>query len=176
MSDQAFIIGRFQPLHKGHEDLFEYTIDSYDDVTVILTEGRDVPSDRNPLTLEERETMLQSRYEDEETIHIERLYDDDEALHHGVEPVRDTLATQYEDPDAPVCVTGNPETIDVLAEDYEIEDPPANKFRDEPYRGGYVREQAATDATWRPYVSDDVEALLEEYGFEQRMGELWSTE
>jgi len=172
MSDEAFIIGRFQPLHKGHEDLLDYTLDAYDDVAVLLTEGTDVPSDRNPLTMEEREAMLETVY-DEDDLSFDQLYGIDEALQDGVDPVTEVLASRYEDPTDAVCVTGNPETIEVLDDSYTIEEPPNNEYREKPFRGGYVREMAATGQEWRPYVSDPVQDLLDQYDFEDRITALW---
>lgn len=173
MADEAFIIGRFQPLHKGHEELLEYTIDAYDAVTVVLTEGTDVPSDRNPLDMEEREAMLEELYDEVAEVSIEYLDGVDEALQDGVDPVNETLASRYDDPTDAVCVTGNPETIEVLDETYTIEEPPDNEYREKPFRGGYVREMAATGQEWRPFVSDPVEDRLDQYDFEERITALW---
>lgn len=173
MADDAFVIGRFQPLHKGHEDLLDYTIDEYDTVTVVMTEGTDVPSDRNPLNMDERDALLEELYEGVTEVSIEHLYGVDEALQDGIEPVTETLASQYDDPTDAVCVTGNPETIEVLEETYTIEEPPDNDYREKPFRGGYVREMAATDQEWRPFVSDPVEDLLDKYDFEDRITDLW---
>jgi cytidyltransferase-like protein len=173
MTDDAVIIGRFQPLHLGHEDLIEYARDSYDEVTLLTAEGQDHPSDRNPLTLEERDEMLDAAYDDASDINRGQLHEDNEGIHEGIETVTDELASYHDDPEDVVCLTENPETIEALGDTYEIEAPPDNEFRDKPYRGGHVREQAATDGDWQDYVSDEVASVLESYGFEERMDDLW---
>ncbi len=173
MTDEAVIIGRFQPLHLGHEDLIEYARDSYEEVTLLTAEGQDQPSDRNPLTLEERDTILKVVYDDASDLNRGELYDDNEGIHNGIETVTDELASYHEDPADVVCLTENPETTGALEDTYEIEAPPDNKFREEPYRGGHVREQAATGGEWREYVSDEAADVLERYDFDDRMAELW---
>lgn len=173
MTDEAVIIGRFQPLHLGHEDLIEYARASYDEVTLLTAEGRDHPSDRNPLTLEERDNLLDAVYDDASDLNIGELYDDNEGIHNGIETVTDELASYHEDQEDVVCLTENPETIDALGDTYEIEAPPETEYREKPYRGGHVRELAANGEDWTVGVSEEVENLLEDYGFEQRMEDLW---
>jgi len=173
MTEDAVIIGRFQPLHLGHEDLIEYARDSYDAVTLLTAAGQDHPSDRNPLTLEERDALLDAVYDDTTNINRGELYGDDESIQEGIETVTETLSQYHEDPEDVVCLTENPETIEALGDSYKIEAPPDNEFRDKPYRGGYVREQAATGGDWREGVSDPVADELESLGFEDRMEDLW---
>lgn len=173
MSEGAFIIARFQPFHRGHEDLLEYTIDEYDSVTVFMAEGEDVPSARNPLTLDEREALFDAVYEDASTVSLDYIYEDDESLEHGVEPVKRALEQYHDNPDQAVCVTENPETIDALGTMYDIDSPPDTPLREKPYRGGYVREQAASGEQWRPFVGDAVTSLLDQYDFEDRIEALW---
>ncbi|MDY6777326.1 MAG: adenylyltransferase/cytidyltransferase family protein [Candidatus Nanohaloarchaea archaeon] len=172
MADDAFIIGRFQPLHKGHEDLIQYARDEYDRVAVITAEGRDQPSDRNPLTLEERDQLLDQVYEDTDDLTFHYLEDDNESLHRGEEAVTSLLGDQY-DAEQLVCITGNENTIDALDNTYRIDSPPDNKYRDRPYRGGHIRERAASGREWRHGVSDEVASCLDDLGFEERITGPW---
>lgn len=173
MSDDALIIGRFQPLHRGHEDLIEYAREQYDTVTILTAEGKDHPSDRNPLSLEERHDLIDEIYGEVKDIHRSQIPDDNEGISRGVGTVIESLERYYDDPTNLACITENEETIDSLEDTYDIDIPPENKFRESPYRGGHVREQAATGGDWQDGVSDDVAAYLEDIGFEERMADLW---
>ncbi|MDY6771708.1 MAG: adenylyltransferase/cytidyltransferase family protein [Candidatus Nanohaloarchaea archaeon] len=173
MSDEAYIVGRFQPLHLGHEDLIAYAREAYDEVTVITAEGRDQPSDRNPLSLDEREQLLDEVYSDAQDLNMDQLPGDNEGIHTGEDEVFSILDRYHGQPYDVTCITENPETIAALGDDYQIKAPPDTEYRDKPYRGGHVRELAAEGDDWTVGVSDQVADELDELGFEERMEELW---
>lgn len=58
MSDVAFVIGRFQPYHKGHHALIHRAFQSADHVVVIVGDTGCAPDFRNPWSFEERKAWI----------------------------------------------------------------------------------------------------------------------
>ena len=56
----CIIIGRFQPLHKGHVSLIKQALNNHDSVTVIVCNAKD-PA-RNPFSTEERVRMIRENF------------------------------------------------------------------------------------------------------------------
>jgi cytidyltransferase-like protein len=53
----AMFVGRWQPLHKGHQELFKQAMDEGKNVLICIRDGK--PNEKNPFTPEEvRETIM----------------------------------------------------------------------------------------------------------------------
>ncbi len=60
--DVAVIIGRFQPFHEGHKQLFLSALSQAQKLVVVLGSSESARSIRNPWTVSEREEMIQSHF------------------------------------------------------------------------------------------------------------------
>jgi cytidyltransferase-like protein len=59
-SQYAMFVGRWQPLHKGHQELFEQALDSGKNVLICI---RDIkPDEKNPFTAEEVKANIENHY------------------------------------------------------------------------------------------------------------------
>lgn len=58
----SFVIGRFQPFHKGHQELIEHALKISDRVIVFIGSVQESRVDRNPYTYEERRSMILSTF------------------------------------------------------------------------------------------------------------------
>jgi cytidyltransferase-like protein len=58
----AMFVGRWQPLHKGHQSLFQQVIDEGKNVLICI---RDIqPDEKNPYSAEEVKTNIENHYSD----------------------------------------------------------------------------------------------------------------
>jgi bifunctional NMN adenylyltransferase/nudix hydrolase len=69
MSDVAFVIGRFQPYHKGHHALIHRAFQCADHVVVIIGDTGCHPDFRNPWTFEERSKWITEIWDNEKSEH-----------------------------------------------------------------------------------------------------------
>jgi nicotinamide-nucleotide adenylyltransferase len=56
------IIGRFQPLHKGHVSLIKQALNDHDEVKVLVCNSKIIGTKRDPFTAEERVKMLKENF------------------------------------------------------------------------------------------------------------------
>lgn len=61
MKKLAFIVGRFQPFHKGHQHLVDASLD-FDKVIIFLGSSQENRTKKNPLNFEERKIIIESYY------------------------------------------------------------------------------------------------------------------
>ncbi|MFB9328546.1 adenylyltransferase/cytidyltransferase family protein [Paenibacillus aurantiacus] len=69
----GFIIGRFQPVHRGHEALIDAALAIAEHVLVVIGSAQESGTSRNPFTAQERERWLRQIYGDR--IHVLALND-----------------------------------------------------------------------------------------------------
>lgn len=60
----GFLVGRFQPLHSGHEDMINRAIELCDRVGVFIGSSNESGTSKNPFTYETREEMLKTVFGD----------------------------------------------------------------------------------------------------------------
>jgi len=59
-SQYAMFVGRWQPLHKGHQELFEQALDQGKNILICI---RDIkPDDKNPFTAEQVKENIENHY------------------------------------------------------------------------------------------------------------------
>lgn len=169
MDEHALIIGRFQPLHDGHQQgLIEPALEEYDSVTLGIGVSGDEPSCHDPLTYQERDAMIEQVYEDVETVPIDDQGEDEQWHDHVLETATKALET-----DTFTVITGNDWVISCLEDEtapYEIDVLDEDDMYDrETYSGTAVREDAAHGEDWTRYLDDAVVSYLTEIGFEDRL-------
>lgn len=163
MTDAAVVIGRFQPFHRGHDYLLEYTLDRYEDVYVgIGIPDREGTFD-NPLTYAERERVVEACYDEAKVFGVHDQGDDAAWIR----------AIEREVPDDIEAVTGNDHVAACFAQEgYGVDhlDEDAMLDRDT-YRGTRIREKIVDGEDWRHLVPGDAEAVLDDLGFAERVRE-----
>lgn len=60
----GFLVGRFQPLHSGHEDMINRAVELCDRVGVLIGSSNESGTSKNPFTYETREEMLKTVFGD----------------------------------------------------------------------------------------------------------------
>lgn len=60
----GFLVGRFQPLHSGHEDMINRAVELCDRVGVLIGSSKESGTSKNPFTYETREEMLKTVFGD----------------------------------------------------------------------------------------------------------------
>ncbi|MDY6770804.1 MAG: adenylyltransferase/cytidyltransferase family protein [Candidatus Nanohaloarchaea archaeon] len=167
MSDDAVIVGRFQPFHHGHRiNMIEYAQQEYDEVYLGIGVDPDGRTGRNPLTYGEREDVIDELYPDLPTFPVEEDTDPGS----WVDNIEDGLDGYREDHEV-TPVTGNTTSRDSFEQegydvDFREED---DLVGDDVYRGTRIRERARDGGEWRHLVPDDAAAKLDEIGFEERV-------
>lgn len=71
----AVFIGRFQPFHKGHEQMIQYGLSIADKVLVLVGSAGAAPSPKNPWSFEQRRVMIWSSFEMNQRVEIRPLRD-----------------------------------------------------------------------------------------------------
>ena len=61
----SYVLGRFQPLHLGHEVLIQKALDVSDTVIVFLGSSQESRTTKNPLTVEERIYLFYSKFKED---------------------------------------------------------------------------------------------------------------
>jgi len=59
----SFFAGRWQPLHKGHQELFKQALDKGKNVLICIRDGK--PNEKNPFTATEVKKNIINHYETE---------------------------------------------------------------------------------------------------------------
>ena len=63
MYNQAFVVGRFQPLHKGHVHIIETALKEAEKVLVLIGSSQESGTYKNPLDYKTREEMLSKTFD-----------------------------------------------------------------------------------------------------------------
>ncbi len=159
---RGLVIGRFQPLHKGHEALIKRAIEDCVHVIVGIGSSQAKRSSTNPYSLEERIAMVRAVFGDTvEVIPIPDIHDPPNYADHVI------------DITGPIDrVFGNDEATVSLFEDAGIPvRRPGLEKRDD-WQGKNVRLQMATgDSGWRKNLSTPVIAYLDSIGGTRRVME-----
>lgn len=157
---RGLVIGRFQPLHKGHEALIRQAIEDCVHVTVGIGSSKAKQSVRNPFTFEERERMLRAAFGDRiDVVAIPDIHDPPNYAGHVMEIT------------GPVDrVFGNDEETVSLFEDEGIAVRRPGLLDRERFQASTIRLQMAEgDGQWRKAVSPPVVAIIEELGGGKRL-------
>ena len=59
----AMFVGRWQPLNKGHQELFKQAMDEGKNVLICIRDGK--PNEKNPFSPEEVKENIENHYSDE---------------------------------------------------------------------------------------------------------------
>lgn len=163
---RGLVIGRFQPLHKGHEALIRAAIEDCVHVTVGIGSSKAKQSVKNPFSFEEREAMVRAAFGNQvDVIAIPDIQDPPNYAEH----VMDITG-------AVDRVFGNDEETISLFEDAGLRvRRPGLQDRDR-LTGATIRLQMAEgDGSWRKALSAPVVKVIEELEGSRRIRALEAT-
>ncbi len=149
---RGLVIGRFQPLHKGHEALIKAAIEDCVHVTVGIGSSKAKQSVKNPFSFEERAAMVRAAFGDQvDVIAIPDIHDPP------------NYADHVTDITGPVDrVFGNDEETISLFEDAGLRVKRPGLQQRERYTGSTIRLQMAEgDGSWRKALSPGVAAVID---------------
>lgn len=149
---RGLVIGRFQPLHQGHEAIIRRAIEDCVNVTVGIGSSRAKRSVKNPFSLEEREAMLRAGFGDRiDVVAVPDIHDPPNYAAHVMEIT------------GPVDrVFGNDEETVSLFEDAGLDVRRPGLVQRDRYQASQIRLQMAEgDGAWRKAVSPAVLELLD---------------
>lgn len=149
---RGLVIGRFQPLHRGHEALIERAIEDCVHVTVGIGSTQARQSVTNPFSLEERRRMLEAVFGDRvQVVAIPDIHDPPHYAEHVMEIT------------GPVDrVFGNDEETVSLFEDAGVPVRRPGLVERERFEASTIRLQMAEgDGQWRKAVSPAAVAVLD---------------
>ncbi len=96
----AIMVGRFQPLHKGHIRLIDKMLLECEHVTIIIGSSQEFGTQRNPFRFRERKEMITTHYSDgaiKKRMKVLGQIDTND-FHGWAQSVLDTVTDAYDEP------------------------------------------------------------------------------
>lgn len=160
---RGLIVGRFQPLHKGHLAAIREALGKCDDLIVVIGSAEDSHTDRNPFTAGERFQMLISSLTPKERSRI------------FIVPIRDlnrysVWVSHIEShlPPFDVVFSNSDLTRSLFAKaGYEVRKTKA--YNPKEYSATEIRRRIAADDEWERLVPEPVARILEAIDAKQRL-------
>lgn len=164
---RGLIVGRFQPMHKGHVKIIRQILEREDEVVIGIGSAQENFTLKNPLTAGERVEMIRRLLKDEQL--LERVItvtipDIEENL---VWPAR---VKEYT-PNFDRVYSGNTLVLS-LFKSFSIPTVQLQMINREEYEGTSIRKRIANGEEWRKLVPDSILPFLEEIGFSERIKRL----
>ncbi|WP_054857018.1 nicotinamide-nucleotide adenylyltransferase [Vulcanisaeta sp. JCM 16159] len=163
---RALFVGRFQPLHRGHEEVIKWILSRHDELVIAIGSANESFTPRNPFTVGERIEMLVSMLR--ELNLIEKVMycavpdtKGDSALWHAY--------VHEQCPSFDIAYT-NDEFTKLCLEYGGIKVLNTPFFNKEVYSGTRIRElMAAGDKSWQGFVATGVLPVLSRINAEDRV-------
>ncbi len=160
---RGLIVGRFQPLHKGHLAAIKEALSKCDDLIVVIGSAEDSHTERNPFTAGERFQMLISSLTSKERSRI------------FIVPIRDlnrfSVWVSHIESNLPpfdVVFSNSDLTRSLFAKaGYEVLQTKAYNPKD--YSATEIRRRIASGEKWEHLVPDPVARMLEAIDAKQRL-------
>ena len=160
---RGLIVGRFQPLHKGHIAAIREALGKCDDLIVVIGSSEDSHTERNPFTAGERFQMLLSSLTQKERMRV------------LIVPVRDinrySLWVSHLESHLPpfdIVFSNSPLTRSLFAKaGYEVQQTKA--YNPSEYSATEVRRRIVSGERWQHLVPEPVARMLEALDAKQRL-------
>ncbi|HDI13015.1 MAG: nicotinamide-nucleotide adenylyltransferase [Hadesarchaea archaeon] len=168
MGERALFVGRFQPVHRGHLEVFKYILGKCDELVIGVGSSQEGHTFENPFTAEERVVMLERAIEEAgidrshvRIVLIPDVYDDAKWVSH----VRSLT------PEFSVVYSGNPWVQRLFREaGYEVRVQP--QFKREEFQGMEIRDRILKGKRWEHLVPKSVLEFMREIGAVERLKNL----
>jgi len=154
--ETALIIGRFQPLHKGHLHALKQAKENYNLIIGIGSSNAERTPD-NPLNYDERENVLHNCLPHTEIVPLPDFNDDEAWL--------DNLENNL---DFDLVISGNDYVRKlIISRNHPVKHP--SFLQRERYSGTRVRQRIVDGKNWKHLVPTCAIHLLREYSFQERV-------
>ncbi len=154
--NDALVIGRFQPFHKGHVEVIKKVASECDKVIIGIGSAQYSNTLENPFTADERNQMISEVLSSENInnaiiVHVDDINNYSEWVKH-VETVCPPFSIVY---------SNNPDTKKLFEEaGYETRKSPMYNRKE--YSGEEVRKRIAEDKDWCSLVHPNVKKIIED--------------
>ncbi|MDI6884164.1 MAG: nicotinamide-nucleotide adenylyltransferase [Hadesarchaea archaeon] len=166
------MIGRFQPIHKGHVEVIKQILEEVDELIIGIGSSQEGNTLDNPFTAEERVYMIERALEEAavdrsrvNVVLIPDVHNDKIWASHVVK-----LSPRFS-----VVYSGNPWVQRLFMEaGYEVRTPPP--FKRKEYQGMEIRDRMLKGEEWEHLVPESVLAVMREIKGVERLKELSKTD
>ena len=153
----ALMVGRFQPVHKGHIEVVNQILREVDELIIGIGSSQEGHTFENPFTADERVLMIEKALEeakvDRSRIHIVQIPD----VHNDKKWVPHVVSLS---PKFSVVYSGNPWVQRLFKEaGYEVRAPPP--FKRKEYQGMEIRDRMLKGEKWEHLVPESVLELMQ---------------
>lgn len=167
---RALFIGRFQPLHKGHEYALNYILEREDEVIVAVGSTQDNFTLNNPLTTGERIEIIWEYLRSRNLTNRVIICSVPDINNNFVWP-RHVMSLV---PKFDIVYSGN-ELVLMLFESAGVSVHRILEKNREEYQGTMIRRKILRGEPWEQYVPKIVARMLKQLGFEERIRRLAKT-
>ncbi|MEW5760716.1 MAG: nicotinamide-nucleotide adenylyltransferase [Candidatus Thermoplasmatota archaeon] len=160
---RAFVIGRFQPFHKGHLMMVKELSKKYSDVIIGIGSAQYSHTLENPFTAGERHLMISRALEDEGIYNYYLIPIEDVNKHSLWVSQVESLTPKFD-----VVVTGNTLNKRLFSEkNYTIVEP--KMYNKEEYSGTEIRRRILSGEDWQSLVPPAVVNVIKEIDGVERL-------
>lgn len=139
---KAVFLGRFQPFHLGHHKVIEKYSQEYD-LSLVVGSAEKSRTEQNPLTAEERETIIRQCFPEIQILHKE----DHESDEQWIEDLEDEI-------DAGIVISQNDLVKQLVREHTEMDVEEQELYDEDLYSGTEIRRRMKSGEEWRYLVPD----------------------
>ena len=165
MVTRAIMVGRFQPVHKGHIEVVKQILQEVDELIIGVGSSQEGYTFENPFTADERVFMIEKALKeakvDRSRIHIVQIpdvHDDKRWVQHVV-----SLSPEFS-----VVYSGNPWVQRLFEEaGYEVRVPPP--FRRKEYQGMEIRDRMLKGEKWEHLIPESVLEIVKKINAIERI-------
>lgn len=161
---KAGFLGRFQPFHLGHYNVIEKKKDEFKEFFVLIGSPGKSRTERNPLSFDERKSLIKACFPELEVVPIEDTDESPEETEWSDEVNRE-WAQKFEEKGLEIVVSGNDLVKDIIENHTDIEVERPEMFEKNIYSGKEIRRRVKSGEEWRyltPKCSHEkLEGLLE---------------
>ncbi|MFB6209702.1 MAG: adenylyltransferase/cytidyltransferase family protein [Candidatus Nanohaloarchaea archaeon] len=140
---KAAFIGRFQPFHEGHRKVVEEYRNEFEEFCIVIGSSGKRREEENPLSFEERKSIIEECYPELEILGIEDRESDSE----WIEELKRKSG-------ADVVISQNDLVKKLVREDKELKLEDHELYSHDIFSGTEVRRRMRSGEEWRYLVSD----------------------
>jgi len=152
---RAAFLGRFQPIHEGHHQVVERYREEFTDFRIIVGSASKERKEKNPLSFEERQEIIQECFPE---INVESIEDEGKD-----EENNRRWAEKLEDRDIDAVISQNDLVKRLVNEYTDLELIEQDLYDPEIYSGTEIRRRIRSGEEWRYLVPGCAKEKIEEF-------------
>mgnify|MGYP000111886678 CR=1 FL=1 len=161
---RALFVGRFQPLHRGHEYAIEYMLDREDEIIIAIGSAQENYTPTNPLTCGERIEIIWT--------YLQRRKLLDRCIICSVPDINNNFLWPRHvialTPKFDIVYSGNPLVL-LLFKTMGVPTHKITEIKKDEYSGTVIRNKILRGEKWRHLVPDETIPILDRLNFENRI-------